>query len=220
MEDRNDTQVDRSDDDREQHDAVPNDGVAEDSTKQPPNPFDPARLRLPQDYGSALGVKKALITVPVTKPSKEWWVRVHPDHDYRVETAVIELKEDNETYLVEPSLWPELAMESTFSPRALFTAINLRDVTFLWPVRLPGPDGKLDQWSRSRLKAAQMAASQWVRVEPNMSLGAYEVSETSANLAEPQWPDVTFDKLLELAFKDRYIDSLDHPVLRQLRGEI
>ena len=38
-------------------------------------------------------------------------------------------------------LWPELATEATFSPRTFFTAINRQGVVFLWPIRLPGPDG-------------------------------------------------------------------------------
>ena len=129
-----------------------------------PDPYDPSRLRLSQDFASSLGVKKALLTVPVRKPSKEWWVQTHPDESYRLQTAVLELKEDRETYLVAPELWDQLATESTFSPRALFTAITRQGVVFLWPVRLPGPDGKIDEWSRSALEAATMAAGQWVRV--------------------------------------------------------
>src|SRR5262249_32297030 len=84
------------------------------NTAQAPDPFDPSRLRLSQDFNAALGVKKLLTTVPVGKPSKEWFVRCHHDPDYRIETCVVELKEDGETYLVEPSLWHELAGESTF----------------------------------------------------------------------------------------------------------
>src|SRR5262249_29523335 len=73
-----------------------------------PDPFDPASLRLSQDYAADLGVKKALLTVPVRKPDKSWFVRVHPAEDYRLTTAVIELKEERETYLVAQTLWPEL----------------------------------------------------------------------------------------------------------------
>ena len=182
-----------------------------------PDPFDPIKLRLSQQFGAGLGVKKALLTVPVRKPSKEWWVRVHPDADYHLDTAVIELKEDRETYLVAPHLWPALATESTFSPRALFTAINTTGVVFIWPVRLPGSDGNVDEWSRTALEATESAKTSWVRVQANMSLGAYEVlSTTTATM--PAWPDVPFKELLKLAFRDHYIDSLNHPVLKRLRG--
>lgn len=183
------------------------------------DPFDPSRLRLNSDFASAIGVKKALRTVPVRKPSKEWWVRTHPDEEYRLETAVIELKEDRETYLVNSALWPELStIEATFGPRAIFTAINRQKVVFLWLVRMPGQDGRLDDWSESAMEAADLARDQWVRVQANMSLGAYEVLENSADLPDPEWPTESFQQLLHIGFRDRYIDSLDHDVLRRLRG--
>lgn len=81
-----------------------------------PDPFDPASLRLSQNFAASTGVKKLLTTVPVRKPDKSWFVRVHPDPSYSLETAVVDLKEDQETYLVERSLWDELASESTFCP--------------------------------------------------------------------------------------------------------
>src|SRR5262245_41257611 len=184
------------------------------------NPFDPEKLRLSQDFASNLGVKKALLTVPVRKPDKAWFVRAHPDAAYRLQTCVLELKEERETYLVAPVLWPELAAEATFSPRLLCTAVSRQGVLFLWPIRLPGADGKLDSWSQSALEAAQLAQSQWVRVTANMSLGAYDVYQAAAALGEPAWPEQPFAELLKVGFKDRYIDGLDHPVLRRLRGEV
>jgi hypothetical protein len=42
-----------------------------------PDPFDPAKLRLPQGFAAATGVKKLLTTVPVRKPIKESFVRTH-----------------------------------------------------------------------------------------------------------------------------------------------
>src|SRR4051812_30928071 len=111
------------------------------------DPFDPAALRLSQDFAAELGVKKKLLTVPVRKPDKAWFVRVHPAQAYQLTTAVVELKEEREVSLVAPAPRPELAAESTFSARTLFTAVNRQGVVFLWPVRLPGPDGRLDDWN-------------------------------------------------------------------------
>jgi hypothetical protein len=184
-----------------------------------PDPFDVSKLRLSQDFLAASGVKKILNTIPVRKPSKEWFVQTHPDEDYRIQTFVVELKEDSETYLVDQSLWNDLASESTFSPRALITSINRQGVLFLWPIRLPGADGRLDEWSRSAMDAATRAAGKWLRVQANMSLGAYEMYEAAGQWAGPEWPDMPFQELLRIAFKDRFITSYDHPVLKRLRGE-
>lgn len=190
------------------------------SIDKPQDPFDPKSLRLSQDFANSLGVEKKLITVPVRKPAKEWWVQVHPDESYRIETAVIELKEDREIYLVNPALWPELATESTFSPRALFTAVNRQGVVFIWPIKLPGSEGRTNHWNTSHMEAARLATGKWVRMVSNMSLGAYEVTEATADPPKAKWPKETFNELLKIGFKDNYIDSLDHPALKKLRGEI
>ncbi len=185
-----------------------------------PDPFDIASLRISGNFSEAAGVKKAILSVPVRKPDKSWFVRVHPSSEYCLQTAVIELKEDRETYLVSRELWHELAGEATFSPRALFAAINRQGVLFVWPIRLPGTDGKVDEWSRTAIESADMARKQWCRVTANMSLGAYEVHYATGELSEPSWPEIPFKDVLRIAFKDRLIDRLDHPVLRRLRGEI
>ena len=66
----------------------------------------------------------------------------------------------------------------------------------------------------------ELAKTKWLRVAANMSAGNYEAFEAVAQLGEPQWPDMPFSEVLKIAFKDFMIDSLDHPVLKQLRGEI
>src|SRR5262249_46178460 len=126
-----------------------------------PDPFDPATLRLSQDFAADLSVKKALVTIPVKKPVKTWFVRTHPSEGYRLQTTVLELKEEGEVYVVAPDLRAERATESPFSVRVLYTAVNRQGVLFLWPIRLPGPDGRLDSWSLSAREAAQRAEKRW-----------------------------------------------------------
>jgi hypothetical protein len=185
---------------------------------RPKSPFDPAALRLNQNFAESTGVKKLVTTIPVRKPGKQDFVRVHSDPAFRLETAVLEFKEDRETYLVAPHLWSELVGELT--PKVLFTAMSRQKVLFVWAIRLPNEDGKHDDWNASALEAAQMAQKSWVRVSANMSLGAYDVFEASSALPEPEWGDMDFQKILEVAFKGRFIDNLDHPALRRLRGEV
>ena len=103
---------------------------------------------------------------------------------------------------------------------ALFTAVTRRGDLFLWPIRLPDADGRHDNWSRSALEAAQLAMSRWVRVASNRPEGIYETFEATGALPEPEWPTDSFEQIVQLAFKDHYIDSVDHPAIRRLRGEI
>jgi hypothetical protein len=186
----------------------------------PPDPFDPVRLRMDQDFDEKSGVKKLITTIPVRKPTAQNFVRTHPDPAYRLQTGVLELKEDNEIYLVDPSLWPALADERLFSPRLLITTVTRQQVVSLWPIRLPGPDGKIDNWNRSAATAADEARTQWVRVTSNKPLGAYEIHVATGITVEPVFPDLPMKEILRIAFKDKYINSFDHPVLRQLRGEV
>ena len=179
------------------------------------DPFDPATLRLSQDFGTMVAGEKALLTVPVRKPSKEWWVRVHPDH--RVDTAVIELKEDSDTYLLDRSILPYVIGEPALRLVTLYVATNRAGVVFLWPVPLPPTDGRDNPWYASARDIAALARDRWVRVTSNRSLGAYEATYTRAEIPDPAWPDRTFRDLLAIAFRDRRIDTLDHPILRRLR---
>lgn len=175
-------------------------------------------LRLPQNYSDLVGVSTLTTTVPVKKPGKFDFFRVHPDPTYQFQTALLELKEESEVYLVDPLLWPEL--EPYLSKKILFVCINRQKVVFVWPARLPDPNGRLDNWSKSALSAAQMAVGSWVKIKSNMYLGAYEISEPAALFPDPEWPNLTLDEILNIAFGDRYIADVNHPVVKKIRGEI
>jgi hypothetical protein len=181
------------------------------------DPFNPANLRIDLDISEGLGVKKAIITIPVRKPNGQDFVRVHPGPDYRLPVAVIELRDDRETFLVPPSIARGIPGECIMT--TLYTCINRQGVVFLWPVRLPGSDGRQLEWHRSAAEAAEMAMKRWVRVKASMNLGAYEVYEASATIPEPAWPELTYQQMLAIAFKGRLVDSFDHSVLKRLRGE-
>jgi hypothetical protein len=62
------------------------------------DPFDPASLRLTNNY-SNLSPKKAVLDVPFRPPAKEWFVRAHPSAAYRTDAGMLELREEGEQYL-------------------------------------------------------------------------------------------------------------------------
>ena len=183
-----------------------------------PDPFDPAALRLSQDFGAEIGVKKHLMRVPVRRPNRQEFFRVHPDEDYRIDTAILELKEDREIYLVAPDMRDELFGEIV--PARIFTTINRQATVALWPCKLPGQDGRTNAWHESALQAAELAMKRWVRVGADMSLGAYQPFVAADDLPDPEWPDYTYRKLLEIGFGNQYIKSPDHPVIARLRGQV
>ena len=189
-----------------------------DTQATPPDPFDPASLRLGQDYASTAGVQKVITVVPVRKPNKQEFFRVREGEDWRLETLVLEDQTNRDTYLVDPSLRSDLMDETTFV--CLFTAISRQGAVFLWPAKMPAPDGRTNNWHDSALQAADIAQRQWVKMAASMAQGMYLTFSPISELPEPEWPEISFRDLLAKAFGSRRIASMDHPVLKELRGEL
>jgi hypothetical protein len=167
----------------------------------PPDPFDLNFLRLDQSFFEKAGVKKLLTTVPVRRPNPQDFIRVHADPGYRAALALIELRDDREVYLLTPTIASQLPGEYVMAN--VFTAINRQGVTFLWPVKLPPPDGRIVEWHRSAAEAAELAMQKWVRLKANMTLGAYEIFESQGVIPDPEWPTLPFNELLRIGFRDR-----------------
>ena len=120
-------------------------------------------------------------------------------------------------YLIEPSLADQLMdLAQAFK---LVVAVDRQGVIFVWPLRLPDADRPF-AWHLSALEAASHAEVQWTQMKANMGLGAYEFSAASGITDEPKWPKMLMNEILEIAFKNKIIDRLDHFVLKQLRGEV
>ena len=182
----------------------------------PDDPFDLSKLRLDQSFVEAAGVKKLLTTVPVRRPNPQDFIRVHADPEYRAALALIELRDDREIYLLTPDIARQLPGE--FVMATLYTAINRQGVVSLWLVKLPPPDGRIVEWHRSAAEAAELAMRKWIRMKANMTLGAYEIFESQGVIPDPEWPTLPFHELLRIGFRDRYVGSLDHAVIKRLRG--
>ena len=186
--------------------------------ESPTNPFDPKKLRIGQRFGEGQDVHRILASVPVRKPHRQEFIRTHPSDDMWLEAALLEFREDRITHIVDPALAPYLPGEAV--AKVLVTAITSHGSLFLWPIRLPDEQGRLDEWNTVALEAAVRAKSKWIRVMANMPAGTYDVLEAAGQFPEPNWPEFDLQKILSIAFKDRFIDNIDHPVLKRLRGEI
>ena len=185
---------------------------------EPPDPFDPAALRLGADYAEGLGVRKVITLVPNRKPNKSEWFRVRPGDAWQLQTAVLELEKgvERSTYLVAPSLRADLSGEIT--PALLLTCVNKSNDLFLWRIKLPGADGRSNTWTDSALQIAKAAETTWSRMVADMANGIYSHYVPKAEHPDPNWPELSFKEIVKLAFRGRMIDSLDHPVISELRG--
>lgn len=178
--------------------------------------FAPENLRVSQDFVELANVEQIIGTIPVRKPGKQEFFRVRPGDEWQLPVAVIEDGEDRELWIVAPGLVPEVADE--INCVLLRLAVSRYGVPFLWPLKV-SKDGKSNPWNQSAMVAAENATTKWVRMRSDQAAGQYKIMAAKNDLTEPEWPDMTFQKILELAFKDRIITDYNHPFLKLLRGE-
>lgn len=180
--------------------------------------LDLANLRVSQDFSDEVGVEKILSSVLIRIPHKQWFIRVRSGQEWRLQTLLVELDEDREMYIVHPKLASELKVDARLS--IILTAISSRGNFFLWPIKLPRQDGRKNEWHSSVIKVAQQAENNWVKVYANMSLGQYQAEKAIGDIPEPEWPKESFQEIIKIAFKDKYINSVDHPIFKRLKGAI
>jgi hypothetical protein len=189
-----------------------------DPPAEPVDPFDPEALRITGDM--EIATEKVLTAVPVRKPKRDEFFRVHPGEDYTMDALVIERDDDldRETYIVTPAC-ADAVLEVARKVR-LFTCISKRGTVFLWPAKLPVEANSGRRYSETALKIAEQAKTLWVRMWGDRNLGAYAMVRARGHLEEPKWPDKTLRELLRVAFESRIIDRPDHPVIRELNGDL
>jgi hypothetical protein len=86
---------------------------------------------------------------------------------------------------------------------------------------MPDPEtGKVNSWSESAHQIAAAARTQWCRIQSNRAINAYEKVVALRGLPEPEWPNLSPTRIIELAFSSQHIDSASHQILLALRGEI
>ena len=180
--------------------------------------FDLAALRLPTNYGATLGVKKILTAVPIRKPNKAQFYRAHPDANWSFNVFGLELKEQQEFYVVSQAV--AQALGNVVRAVVLYTAVDRGDNPFLIPVYLPGEDGRSNQWHESRAQAVELAKTKWLRIEANMAAGRYDILVAQGELPDPTWPDGEPDDFFRIAFRDKTISELTHPVVQTLQGRV
>jgi hypothetical protein len=152
-----------------------------------------------------------MASLPVDKPSKTQFFRIHPNLYADVNVLKVEGINGTERYAVVPSMVKSLDGVSLCT---LFFGVHRDGSYFLWPVNATSPDG----YSRSARQIAVAAMKQWCRLVSNRAASVY-INRVAPNCTDiPVWPeDKTFTDLLVLAFGDGHIiDSPDHPIVKEM----
>ena len=189
--------------------------LGEEAKSEPFETFDIEELRLDPSYLQDPMAKQVITEIPVRRPPKQAFFRVHPT--YHMTAGVLELEEDRETYILTPRVIAAMATKE-HSVVTLRFYVTRQGAYGIWPLKLPNPEGRKIEWHTSALSAAACSVHEWIRLTPNQSLGKYVIVQATEKLSEPEWPELSFQQIVDIGFRGKVINSLDHIVLKKLSG--
>lgn len=179
-------------------------------------PFNPEFLRLTDEYDDEPRTQNLILDIPVHKPPTTAFIRTHPE--YQIRMGILELSETREHFLVTRAMYGQLTKEKAVSKRMLVPAITLQGYLFLWPLKTTRGTRR-NRWNASAKAAAEEAKEYWVRIGTDQEQKVYTAKKAVDEQPEPVWPEMTFQEILSVAFRDKIIHTSNHKVLRYLRGE-
>jgi hypothetical protein len=157
------------------------------------------------------------------KPNDKEFIRVSKNPGEIMPFDILEI-DNNSKYIVTPTamaainkLHEEMGRVLLKTKRQmLHLTVNMDGVGFLWPITVMDDNN----WVDSAHNCATIAKDQWIRIVSNQSAQRYDyhLANKKANVV-PKWPKETFTEMLNLAFKDKLIRSLDHPAIKHLLDE-
>jgi len=161
--------------------------------------------------------------IPLRKPGKQQWFRAHPTIKLD-NVCFLEVDQEDgrpESFLLTSSVVAGLSDLPGFSKRSIRLCVSRpNNSPFVWPIKMPrGSGSKHDEWSKSAIAVADLAETEWVRIQSDMVLGAYKHITANAGWEEPVWPLLDIGEILRRSVGEQHIiGSADHPVVRELRG--
>jgi hypothetical protein len=163
-------------------------------------------------------LKRVITQVPVKKPNKQKFFRVMEEEGYEITIHVLELKDEGDYYLVKPDVLPYLLGEVKYV--RLNLAYYQDGTVFLIPTVLPDVDNptKWNAWHRSLDLAVKRAKEVWVRAISDRVTSSYTLMEAQGSISEPKLPDLSMNEYMKIAFKDKILSGIDHPVVKNLLG--
>ena len=174
-------------------------------------------LRVAQGFDRVLATVGPPRRLAITKPGKNEWVRTRAD--LVLDVTLLNFKagaRDDGYYVIDESIAAEL---TDAVPGFLAATVNQDGRIGAWPLPWPSTDGPPLPYYETAIRAAQVARGAWVNIQAQSLREGYRITPVQ-NPKPPAWGDLalpSFSKLVRAS--DRFIDSLDHPVLRTARGE-
>ena len=154
--------------------------------------------------------------VECDKPAKGHFFTVRPEtgkpYKNRAYYFLLQM-EGRDPYLVTPKIAIQKQEEDTIRPVMIVRYVTMAGEEGLWPLKLNPPDGKSNKWNTSALNILELAESgKWVRMVNAGKHYRHQPSKKTLKEVPPKFTDRTFKDLIDIAFKDRIVKTLDHEI--------
>ena len=182
--------------------------------------IDLERVRARADQLIDLGVTTEYTVIPIRNPKPDEFFRCMSDEDYSMDTYILSLKTENEWYLIDPDILPEIQLESQLRVMTLYVCVTMNSTPFVTCIPQPDEMGKINSWHTSGHRTMEEAKLCWVRRQADKANGAYVITKAmNAKLPDPKWPTITLNEIIDRAFDKYYISDINDLILQRLRGE-
>jgi hypothetical protein len=142
------------------------------------------------------------------------------DENYSMDTYILSLKKENEWYLIDPDILPQIQLESQLRVMTLYVCVTMNSTPFVTCIPQADEMGKINSWHTSGHITMEEAKLCWVRRQADIANGAYVITKAiNAKLPDPKWPTMTLSEIIDRAFDKYYISDINDLVLQRLRGE-
>jgi hypothetical protein len=124
--------------------------------------------------------------------------------------------EGRDSYIVAPAVAKQKTDEDVIRPVLIVRYITMAGEEGLWPLKLDQPDARSNRWNTSALRALEEAERGWIRLISAKTHYNYLPSKKTLEQMPPKFSDRSFQDLINIAFKDRTVASLDHEIWEAL----
>lgn len=203
----------------------PDDGCKNPKPDSPDSQLiDVSALVIDQTYSEGVIGGHKVFKLKERKPTKHEWFRVNPEPDYNqvLWGFVHECGGEKVTYLTNPEIAQYLESHGA-ECRPLHTRICCSKtlVPFLWTIAGPTASmaGRETPWLNNQLEAAHRAEKTWVRLQWNAPEMQHDIYENPQIVVEPKFPEKTHQEIITEIFKEKFLASIDHPVVKDITSQ-
>ena len=195
----------------------PNGAAIEEAAVTPKPKFDdgPNVFESLEDYAVSpseigIGETQVVLQVKFGRPRAQEWVRCHPEPERMKYFNAVRDQKTSKLFIVNPRVLSLVGTQARLY--RVRQAITTDNELYLWPAPV---EGRLES-DITHLNAQQAALSQWIRIEWDGK--AFVAVEPQGDMGEPEWPELTFQQVLEMGLAGHLINNADHVLIRRLQG--